>query len=196
MRTLRAEFACTLAQTPQFIELEYTLKNHEPLAIGVFNHVVDYEIDGTWIVSPDTVYIDLEGSVLSVSKGPLEAPKDLDMYANTPPYVSTLSPGASLSERIHIPLPARVMHPFKCLLLPGQAVADHPARASSLRFSVAAFPIESDLSLVAPHPAWPRILQVSPSGRAVSAKQVFSREFALAAPADVLDYRSVPRHAY
>jgi hypothetical protein len=192
MNLPKVAFTCVLAHEPQRLRLEYTLTNHASIEIGVFNHIVDYEIDGTWIVTPDTVYVELVGPVLSVAKRPLEVPEDLDMFANTPPYVSLVSPGGTFRERVHIPLPARVMQPFRPALLPGQSVADRPAQASSLRLSVAAFPVQSDLRLLAPEPAWPQIFEVSPAGRAIDLQQVFSRDFALETPAQVLDYRAVP----
>lgn len=191
MRPLQLDFTCTLARAPQLLSIEYKLTNREPVTIGLFNQIIDYEIDGTWIVSPDTAYIELTGSVLSIAKRALDLPDDLSGYSNAPPYVTAIKPGKTFQERVRVPLPARVMHPFLPLLLDGQAVADRRTQASSLRFSVAAFPVQGDDRLRAREPAWPRLLEADLNRRATDVQRVLSREFALGTPVEVLDYRAV-----
>lgn len=189
MKPLQVDFACRFTQTPPHLTVEYTLTNHEPVSLGLCNQIVRVRLDGTYEVSPNIAYIALEGSTLLIEKLTLPAPDD-QLYG-VPPFVHKLAPAASFNERVQIDLPAKVKNPLRRARIRGRTVADRPARAQTVRFSLGVFAVQDTSHLEASEPAYPTLLEISEPDRVRALQQVLSRDFQLREPIAVFDYRNV-----
>lgn len=189
---LPVRLECAVNLTPQTLEIDLTLHNHGSVDVGVFNRIAATQPDGTLLFSPDLCYVEIEHDVLLVRKMALPIPEGLSMTAYVPPYASRLPAGQKLSERVRLPLPVKVMQPFKRALLKGQVVADRPVSARSLMVEVGIFPIDGSVQLVAENPAFPDVFTALPPGPAVTRQHVLSKSFSPRQTIPVLDYRAVP----
>lgn len=192
MSALAVSFACRLTRTRESLSVEYAVTNTGKSRIGLFNQITRFHIDGTFDVSCNTVYIELDGSSLVAGKLALPVPPGLRMNSYAPPYTSLVLPGQTFREQVQIAIPVRVMQPFRRAMLSGQVVPDKPTEATRLHFQIGAFGLQDDVQLVAENPAWPALLQAFPPGVAVARQQVLTQDMPLDPPVRVLDYRAVP----
>ena len=190
--TMNIAFECNLVQAPTALAIDYRLTNRSAGDAGVFNLIATTRPDGTLEFSAATLYIEVVDGVLLTGKRALTIPPDLQMAAYVPPYASLLARGQSLTEHVSIPIPVKVMQPYRRALLRGQVLADMPATATSLVFEVGVFPVDDKCRLVAENPAFPTVLSAYPPHPAVARQQILSKSFPLQQPASVLDYRAVP----
>lgn len=189
MTPLHIEFTCKLTYTSHQITVDYALTNHERASIGLCNQIVRARLDGTFEVSPDTAYVGLEGSTLSIEKSMLHA-AGAPLFG-VPPFVHALAPAASFSERLQISLPAKAKNPLRRAQIRGAVVADRLARAEHIRFSLGVFELQPGITLEASEPAWPALLEISDPERVLPLQQIISRDFKPSEPIAVLDYRRV-----
>lgn len=186
------QFDCTYNITPHHLEVRGVLANQGREDVGIFNQIRTTLPDGTTLFSPDVAYVELEEGTLLVRKMALPIPQGLNMAAYIPPLTSRLAAGSSHRETGRLPIPVKVMQPFRRALLDGQVTAARPAEAQELTVSFGVFTIEGTLQLVARDPAHLDAYTVVPPGPAVDGQEVLSQSFRLKSPLPVLDYLSVP----
>jgi hypothetical protein len=181
-----------LTQRPSEIEVTYTITNGRDEDVGVFNRLQGIGVDGGLMFSPDAVFVDLEGSLLRLSKMALPVPKGLRITAYTPPFASRVPAGESFTETFVLKIPVKVQQPFKRALIQGEVAAVKPETAKECELSLGVFPCSDGVRLVSEHPAYPDVLTAVPPDPAVKQQVVIAQRLALSADVAVLDYVGFP----
>jgi hypothetical protein len=189
---LAIDFDCTVVATPRWLEIVVSMFNRTRVDIGVFDRIPMEMNDGTTVYGPDVTYVELDDETLRVRKMALPIPKGLTMTAYIPPAVTRIAAGSLRRETTRLPLPVKVMQPYRRALLTGQTIADKRATATSVTVEVGVFPIDAGVTLQVDDPAYPDVYVVEPPGPAVARQQILSRSVRLTQPVAVMDYRSVP----
>jgi len=193
---MRATLTCDVTAHRDALELAYAVTNGTDEEIGIFNWIEFKRPDGTLAFPQGTAYVELADRTLLVRKMALPKPDKLHIAAYLPPPASRIAARGRFAERIVLPVPVRVMQPFRAALAglanAGEVVADRPASATTLRLEVGVFPLDASCKLVAEHPAHPAVFTPWPPGPAVARQFVLTYDAALQRSVEVLDYRSVP----
>ena len=188
-------FECEVEELDQDLVVSYRLSNRGPGEVGVFNRLATSGLDGLAVYLSDNVYVEVEDEKLVVKKIALPLPEGVQVTVQPIPDVTRLPAGHTLSERITLPLPARVNHPFRLISLlsasPGSSiVADQAVTVDTLQIQVGVFDAQ-ELNFLPASPAAPDAFRVWPPGLAFDRQIVFSCEARLRTPIVVLDYRVV-----
>jgi len=191
-------FACTLKEEQNRLAVTYTVGNHGAIDVGVFNRIESAEPNGAMKYPSNLVYVDLEDSTLRVRKMVLPIPFGLTMTVRPVPYVTRVGPQQSFTEEFSLEAPIAAYDPLTRAALAGanpgaDVVANRPEQARRLIFSVGVFRSDPGFRFIPVSHQDPDIYRVWPPGPPVDRQQVLSKEFVLATPITVLDYRAVPR---
>lgn len=185
-------FQCSVTPGDAALTVTYTLRNESDEELGVFNRIEGIATDGGVDFSPDRVYVELDGEVLRFMHQALHTPKGLTMTAYTPPNVSHLPARSTLVETFTVPIPVKVRHPYKRVLIRGEVIPAEPRTAQRVEVSVGVFPLGDECQLEPEHPAYPEVYTATPPDPAVRGQVILSAGFDLAAPVAVLDYKGFP----
>ena len=109
-----------------------------------------------------------------------------------PPFATRLEAGGTVEERIRVPLPAKVRHPYKRAVFDGQVTASRKAEATAIALSIGLVPVDADCRLSADQPAYKEHCRVLPPGVAVARQIMIRWTAALPRPIEVLDYEVFP----
>lgn len=191
------QFTCTIKVEPPALRLAYAVKNGGNAPVGLFNRLEGVHMDGRVNLSPDLIYVDVQGTVLELSKLVLPIPQGLQMSEQALPHVTKLDAGKEFKEEITLRVPVEVFQPYRRALLKGQnpeadIVADKPMKADAVQFSLGVFAVDSHMKFVPVSPAYPDVFRVWPPGPALDGQVLLIYRTKIPAPLAVLDYRIVP----
>lgn len=176
------------------LDLRYTLRNRGSGAIGVYNRIRVPTIDGTTLYDPDAAYIAVTADEVHLQNVYLKIPAELAAAEKLIPEVSRLDAGGELKEHLSLPLPVRVLDPYRRALLAARAPSGaqvEPAKlvlAKSVRLTVGFFPILAGMKLTPVSPAWPEVYRVFPPSAAIDGQLFASATATTSHPVPVLDY--------
>jgi hypothetical protein len=104
--------ASVVSATPDLLVFRYRARNAWDRDLFVFNRIARTEPDGRKHLDANQVYVVAEGKTLHVSKQLVEVPEDFDVLAPEIPFLTRMSPGATVEEEIRIALPVRESYPY------------------------------------------------------------------------------------
>ncbi len=168
----------------------YRIHNDGQDDVGVFNRLQTIALDGGLNFLTSSVFRELEGDSLLLSKCALPIPDGLRMSSYNAPHASRLAANSTLEERFVLPLPLEVRQPFRRALLDGQVKPAKAASARRIQLRIGVFPLSGDCRLLAEHPAFPEVMVTFPPGVAVERQQILAVTCELDEGIEVLDYSS------
>ena len=185
--------------SPDKLKVAYAIRNLTGGDLGIFNCIPFVGASGIAIFLPSTVYVDVEGETLHLSKFVLPVPEELKMSARPVPNVSRLNPAAEFVESFALSLPLPAYNPLKRAQIAGSAPSSEiaavaPVQVTSIRLSIGVFAAPRGLEFVPASPDAPDIFRLWPPGPAIDGQVVLSQTVALASSITVLDYAAIPRH--
>lgn len=188
---LKSTLDVSLHVTADALGVEYTFTNLAERAVCLWNRLAAPDPGGHERLDPSAAYVDLDGATLHVRKMVLPIPKGVRSWARKVPCLSRIEPGASFHEVVVLPLPVKVNHPYRKVLLRARApagppiTASRPAKASEVALSLGAFLLDEGDRLVE---VAPRAFTIRPSGPAVARQVVLTETLAAPSAVPVLDY--------
>ena len=191
-------FTCILKEEPKRLTVSYTIANGGDNEVGVFNRIESPQPNHPLTFPPNLVYVDREGSVVEMKKVVLPIPSGLTMTMRPVPYLTRISPHRSLTEEFSVDLPISAYNPVKRADLAGNnptadVTASNPEPVSKVVVSIGVFKSDASVKFISVSPDYPDVYRVWPPGPPIDRQLVLSKEFVLARPVTVLDYRAVSR---
>jgi len=102
-----------LNQTPQQVTFAYKALNTAQRDVYVFN-LLPVAVKGTVPrLDLNRTYTQIDGTTLVASKRLIEVPEDIDVLAPEVPWLTELSPGKTLEEKLTLSIPVREDFPYR-----------------------------------------------------------------------------------
>jgi len=125
------------------LEAEYSLSNQSEMDVYIFNQLYDTDLIGNATINPNRVYVFIEDDdTVVLAKKVMKIPKGILVEYPEVPFISLIHPGESISEKIILPLPVKLYHPYLKSSLSGQV-----KYFKHIRFEVGILPASPDLKL-------------------------------------------------
>ncbi len=193
MKIGEKDFDCKVKIEASEFKVFYTIKNHTGEDLGIFNRIPITNLDGTVNYSPDSVYVDLENSVLLIRKMALPIPEELSVAEHVVPFVTVVRDGAEYNESFSVPIPVKVCNPYTKALLaaksPGsEIVAIEKKMATSIQVCIGVCSLGADIRIHPVSRVYTDIFRIWPPGVCVDRQVILSIKFDLEKPILVLDY--------
>jgi hypothetical protein len=191
---LQVRMECKFERGPAGLKLGYALTNQSAVDVGALLWIPAIQPDHSSVFTPDSAYIELDGSTLHVRKMMLPLPKGTQVAERPIPFVSIIKAGQKLMQVMKLPVPVPVNHPFRQAALglrnPGADILPaEPRSADALVLSIGIFAVAPNMKVI-PVQADLGVMRCWPFP---TAQQVLTWQTPLAPPLHVLDYRPVAR---
>lgn len=177
------------------LEVGCRLANGRGEEVAVLDRIRGTAVDGAPTYAPDSVYVDLEGPLLRLTKGALPVPEGRFPSIYQIPDARLVPAGGTCELSFAVPIPVRVCNPFKRAGR-GQVVASRPAVAREVLVGVGIVPAGKSCVFIRENPAFPDVVSVhwldARPGVALEDQSLFSERFALEEDLPVLDYECFP----
>jgi hypothetical protein len=94
------------------VAIRYRARNNWNRDVYLFNRLFETAPDGKRTLDPNRVYVQVEGSILKLSKQLFDVPEDVEVESPEVPYLTRVAPGQAYEEEIRLALPVRESYPY------------------------------------------------------------------------------------
>jgi hypothetical protein len=102
---------CSIEVADERLSLSYTVSNPGEQDIFVFTPLSAYS-GGAFVPYPNRVYVFVRDKAAHLAKCVWPVPRDREVYMPEMPFLTRIRGQGSLQEKLHLPLPLLVNHPY------------------------------------------------------------------------------------
>jgi hypothetical protein len=197
-------FQAEAQATATELVVDYSVKNDSAADIVLFNRIATQDADRKVVYLPGSVYVDLDGDTLRISRVALTIPAGMNLNKHEVPELTRIPPKQTFTERFTVALPARVHNPIRRAIfrqrsfleqkdprqIGGPLTAADPKEFSKVTFVIGYARVDAGEQLTPVSAAYPDVLRMSPYP--MHKQQTWEKTFNLPNPLPALDYKPSP----